>query len=94
MNCSALTVSSADARKLAEKIKKKGGKDLVPVKDNLIDLVWGKDRSPRPNEEVIVLNNEYAGKGVDEKLKELRIELAKKKSAGFIVCKYTLSVAW
>ena len=71
---------------MAEKIKKKGGKDLVAVKDNLVDAVWGKDKPPRPNEKVKVLANTYAGKGFQEKIEELRKDLDKRKSAGFVVC--------
>lgn len=82
-----LTPIAADARKLAEKIKKKGGKDLVPVKDNLVDIVWSNDRPPRPNEKVMALKTDYAGKAIEAKLEELRKELAKKKSAGIVVCK-------
>lgn len=77
---------SGDARKLAERIKKKGGKDLKAVNENLVDQVWGKDRPTRPNEKVCVLSVEYAGKSISEKLEQLRKDLDKKKSAGFIVC--------
>ena len=78
---------AADARKLADKIKKKGGKDLIGVEDNLVDLVWEDKRPSRPNEKVMVLDHEFAGKGIGEKLEDLRKELSKKKSAGIIICK-------
>ena len=77
---------TADARKLAEKIKKKGGGKLVGVETNLIDQVWGKERPPRPNEKVKVLDEPISGKKFQEKLEDLRKELEKKKSAGLIVC--------
>ena len=48
--------------------------------------VWGKDRPPRPNEVVKVLGVEFAGKKFEEKLEDLRKEVEKKKSPGFIVC--------
>lgn len=73
------------AKKLAAKIKKSGGKDLVPVTDNLVDGVWGQARPSRPNEQVIVLDEKFAGRNVKEKLVELRKELEKKKSPGFVV---------
>src|ERR1700743_1823443 len=77
------TVMTAEqARKLAEKIKKKGGADLKPVPQNLIDLVWGKEQPTRPNEKVQVLDVKYAGKKFEEKLTDLRKELEKKKSKG------------
>lgn len=56
------------------------------MRQNLVDLVWAKDKPARPNEQVIVLGTEYAGKSVPEKLEDLRKELTKKKSSGFIVC--------
>lgn len=79
---------TAEARKLAEKIKKKGGNSLVGIEENLIDLVWGKERPPRPNEKVKVLGDQFNGKKFQEKLEDLRKELEKKKSAGLIVCTY------
>lgn len=76
----------ADARKLAEKIKKKGGDALVAVKHNLVDAVWGDSRPPRPQEKIKTLPLEFSGKKFEEKLDDLRKELEKKKSAGLIVC--------
>ncbi|KAL9042891.1 MAG: hypothetical protein Q9180_000275 [Flavoplaca navasiana] len=78
-------LSTAEARKLSEKIKKKGGAELLGVKANLVDLVWGNERPPRPNEKVSVLDIEFAGKKFAEKIEDLRKELDKKKSAGLIV---------
>ena len=47
------------------------GCDLTAVKPNLIDLVW--DEQPaQPNNPVISLDVQFAGKLVDEKLKEVR----------------------
>ncbi len=82
-------IAAADARKLAEKIKKKGGKELLSIGENLVDKVWGDKRPPRPNEKVAVLAEKYTGKPLTEKLEDLRKELEKKKSAGFIVCEYS-----
>ncbi|KAL9090439.1 MAG: hypothetical protein Q9159_001969 [Coniocarpon cinnabarinum] len=86
-------ITAADARKLAEKIKKKGGKDLVAVKDNLVDVVWSADRPARPNEKVAVLPMQYAGKSIQDKLIQVRKELDKKKCAGFIISMLD-EIAW
>lgn len=86
-------LSAPDARKLAEKIKKRGGKDLMAIEENLIDQVWGSDKPPRPVEPVIVLENQFAGKDVKQKLEEIRKELEKKKSSGFIVSMLD-EIAW
>lgn len=81
------------AKKLAEKIKKNGGQDLVAVKDNLVDKVWSQSKPARPNEQVIVLDEKFAGKDVKAKLSELRKELEKKKSLGFVVSMLD-EIAW
>ncbi|KAK9423908.1 hypothetical protein SUNI508_03924 [Seiridium unicorne] len=81
------------AKKLAEKIKKSGGKDLVAVTENLIDNVWAQDKPGRPNEQVIVLDERFAGKDVKAKLTELREELDKKKSLGFVISMLD-EIAW
>ena len=81
-----LTSIEADARKLAEKIKKKGGASLAAVKENLVDVVWGDKRPPRPQEKVKTHPLKFSGKKIEEKLEDLRKELDKKKSAGLIIC--------
>ncbi|KAB8349657.1 hypothetical protein FH972_023676 [Carpinus fangiana] len=86
-------ITAADARKLAEKIKKKGGKDLKAVTENLVDAVWGKDKPARPNEPVTVHPIEYSGKSISDKLTDLRKELDKKKCSGFIVSMLD-EIAW
>lgn len=56
------------------------------VENNLVDQVWGNERPSRPNEKVKVLELEFSGKKFQEKIEDVRKELDKKKSAGFIVC--------
>lgn len=87
------TITAPDARKLADKIKKKGGKELIAVRENLVDAVWASDKPARPNEKVRVLGLEQAGKKFEEKIEDLRKELDKKKSAGFVVSMLD-EVAW
>ncbi|KAK8004324.1 hypothetical protein PG989_004043 [Apiospora arundinis] len=81
------------AKKLSDKIKKEGGKDLVPIRGNLVDQVWASERPPRPSEPVFVLEDKYAGKDVKAKLAELRKELEKKKAFGFVVSMLD-EIAW
>jgi Xaa-Pro aminopeptidase len=78
-------ISAPEARKLTEKIKKRGGGDLVAIEENLVDQVWGENRPPMPSEPVKILPQHFSGKDVKTKLEELRKELEKKKSSGFIV---------
>lgn len=81
------------AKKLSDKIKKEGGKDLVPIQGNLVDQVWASERPPRPSEPVFILEDKYAGKDVKAKLTELRKELEKKKAFGFVVSMLD-EIAW
>lgn len=77
---------TAGARKLAETLEKNGS-SLVGIQQNLVDLVWGKDRPARPSEKVRAHPIKYAGRPFQEKITELRKELETKKKAGFIICK-------
>ncbi|KAI9807314.1 MAG: hypothetical protein M1833_000057 [Piccolia ochrophora] len=86
-------ITAPDARKLAEKIKKKGGGKLIDVSENLVDKVWAKDRPSRPHADVKPLALQFAGKRFQDKLDDLRKELDKKKSPGFIVSMLD-EVAW
>ena len=61
------------------------------MKINLVDLLWGDKRPPRPKEKVKALPLEFAGKNFEEKIEDLRTELEKKKSAGLIVCTCSFS---
>lgn len=87
------TITAPEGKKLAEKIKKKGGKDLVAIAANLVDEVWGTKKPARPNEPVKVLGMEYTGKSFQDKIEELRKELDKKKAAGFVVSMLD-EIAW
>jgi Xaa-Pro aminopeptidase len=85
-------VTAGDARKLADKIKKRGG-EYKAIDENLIDVVWGDARPARPSETVIVHPAEYSGKGTDDKIADLRKELEKRKSLGFVVSMLD-EIAW
>jgi Xaa-Pro aminopeptidase len=86
-------VTAPDARKLADKIKKRGGHELAAIEENLVDIVWGDARPPKPCEPVKVLAKQFSGKDVKTKLEDLRKELEKKKSSGFIVSMLD-EIAW
>lgn len=78
----------AEAKRLHEKIQKKGGAGLRAVDINLVDNVWGDDRPARPDEPVKVLEIQYTGKKFEEKIKELRDDLSKRKKAGYVLCAF------
>ncbi|KAK4190429.1 putative Xaa-Pro aminopeptidase 1 [Podospora australis] len=78
-------IASSIAEKLDEDIKKAGGSGLKAVDDNLVDIVWGSDRPPRPNNQVFLLDEKYTGKHMSTKLADLRKELEKKESGGYVL---------
>lgn len=87
-------ITAPEAKRLSEKIKKAGGTELKPVEENLVDIVWGDERPAMPREPVKVLDDfKYTGKKVEQKLEDLRKELTKKKSSGFVVSMLD-EVAW
>ncbi|KAK4448596.1 peptidase M24, structural domain-containing protein [Podospora aff. communis PSN243] len=86
-------IPSSVAEKLHESIKKNGGTGLEAVSENLVDLVWGSERPARPSESIKLLPEKYSGKDSLSKLTDLRKELEKKKSAGFVVSLLD-EVAW
>jgi len=56
-----------------------------------VDVIWGNNRPAKPTEPVKILPQQFAGMEVKTKLEELRKELDKKKSSGFIVSMYAAS---
>ncbi|KAK5997394.1 putative Xaa-Pro aminopeptidase P [Cladobotryum mycophilum] len=86
-------ITGSAAKKLVEKIRKSGGSDLLPLDDNLVDIVWGQDRPARPLLPIKVLDEKFSGKSVQNKLSELRAELEKKHSPGFFISMLD-EIAW
>ncbi|KAF9869359.1 metallopeptidase family M24 [Colletotrichum karsti] len=86
-------ITASIAKKLAEKIKRSGGSDLVALSENLVDLVWAGDRPDRPKNPVVVLPDHFNGRDVKSKLNDLRQDLDKKKSHAFVVSMLD-EIAW
>lgn len=40
---------------------------MVPVLENLVDLVWGQEKPPMPKNKVFIHEHKYAGLTVQEK---------------------------
>ena len=74
------------ARELME-VLKKNGSSLLGVEDNLVDMVWAKDRPPRPSEPIKVHPDKFAGKSFREKIEGVRQEVKAKQKAGFVIRK-------
>ncbi|CAG8652193.1 25766_t:CDS:10, partial [Racocetra persica] len=77
-------ITSPDARTLSESLEKIGS-CLTPISQNLIDLVWGNERPPRPTKEVIILEERYSGRSHTDKIANLRGEFTKENYYGFVV---------
>lgn len=86
-------VTGSVAKKLAEKIRKSGGSDLVPLDINLVDQVWADSRPASPQQGIMVLSEKFAGKSVQSKLADLQAELEKKRSPGVFISMLD-EVAW
>ena len=86
-------ITAPEARKLAESLNKKNGAALIGLEENLVDVVWGSARPPRPLKKIKVLPEKYSGKRFQEKIEELRKEIDKKKAAGMIISMLD-EIAW
>lgn len=84
-------ITADDAQDISAELNKVGSQ-LVPLEHNLVDAIWS-DRPARPHEPVFVLGEEYAGRSVSDKIRELRDELKKKSVRGF-VANMLDEVAW
>ncbi|KAL6862145.1 X-prolyl aminopeptidase [Trichoderma novae-zelandiae] len=86
-------ITGSIAKKLAEKIRKSGGSDLLPLDVNLVDAVWAEDRPARPQQRITVLSEKFAGRSVKSKLSDVFSELEKKRSPGLFISMLD-EVAW
>ncbi|GAA5953685.1 hypothetical protein JCM21900_001702 [Sporobolomyces salmonicolor] len=76
-------LSISDYQTLAPSLQS-NGIELVPIRENLVDVAWDKegDRPKRPKEEVLVLDEKYAGESAQSKIERIRKELAKDGALG------------
>lgn len=75
---------SSETWKPIYKTLKESGHMLVPVIQNLVDLVWD-DRPSPPQNPIIVLPDSYAGQSWEDKVIKLREKLKSKKCDAFVV---------
>ncbi|XP_044757576.1 probable Xaa-Pro aminopeptidase P [Coccinella septempunctata] len=66
---------------------------LVPIKLNLIDIIWSEGRAPRRNKSVFVHHEKYAGKSWKSKVADLRNETRKLGADAMIVTALD-EIAW
>lgn len=85
-------ISEKEAAPLATALATDPTRALVPIKDNLVDTIWG-ERPPRPANPAFRLGDEYAGQSVGDKILALREKLAAIGSPGLVVSALD-EVAW
>ncbi|KAI0691006.1 Creatinase/aminopeptidase [Cerioporus squamosus] len=85
-------ISASDADAISSALEPKQS-ELVSLSKNLVDLVWGSDRPPRPANTVFPLDAKYSGETHTEKLQRVREDL-KKKDAKSMVVNLLDEVAW
>ncbi|XP_061492045.1 xaa-Pro aminopeptidase 1 isoform X3 [Rhineura floridana] len=86
------TLMMMDQWKRMCKVLKSAGHALVPVKDNLIDVIWA-DRPPRPCKPLMTLGLSYTGMSWKDKITALRGKMAERKALWFVVTALD-EVAW
>ncbi|XP_029466206.1 xaa-Pro aminopeptidase 1 [Rhinatrema bivittatum] len=85
-------IMAADQWKTISKVLKSSGHCLVPVEQNLIDVVW-RDRPQRPCKPLMTLSVSYTGVSWQTKIKALRAKMAERKASWFVVTALD-EVAW
>ena len=76
-------IAFSDLRNIQNKLKP--GFELIPVEKNLIDQLAQKDLPARPNNEVYVQPLQYAGKTVNEKLKDINDYLVENDAHAIVI---------
>ncbi|KAI8374722.1 peptidase M24, structural domain-containing protein [Radiomyces spectabilis] len=85
-------ITAADADQLTEQLKTNGS-SLVLLSDNLVDIVWHKERPCSPKNVVNVHSLHFAGKPFQDKLADLRKHISSKDAYGVILSALD-EIAW
>ena len=83
---------TADAQELKKSLEPRKS-ELVSLKENIVDLVWSKDRPARPASKIFPLPEKYSGESAQDKIGRVREELKKQKANAMIVTMLD-EVAW
>ncbi|RXW19463.1 hypothetical protein EST38_g6388 [Candolleomyces aberdarensis] len=81
-----------DAAALRKNLEPKQS-ELVLLRNNLVDEVWGTDRPPKPHNPVFHLDEKYSGQSFTEKIEKVR-EILEKEKAKAVVVNMLDEVAW
>ncbi|XP_067858197.1 xaa-Pro aminopeptidase 1 isoform X1 [Heptranchias perlo] len=85
-------VISADQWKNLSKALRSAGHALVPVKENLVDVIW-KEQPSRPCNPLLVMDLSYTGMSWQDKIVQQRAKMAEK-NASWLVITALDEVAW
>lgn len=66
---------------------------LVPVEENLVDIVWGKDQPKVTSNPIISLDTTFAGQTVSDKWENVKQKLGEKKAQALVVSALD-EIAW
>ncbi|KAF8555473.1 Creatinase/aminopeptidase [Imleria badia] len=83
-------ISATDAQALKKSL---GKSELVPLSPNPVDIVWGSQRPPRPQNPVFALDVKFSGETLSSKIDRVRQELVKKNAVALAVTVLD-EVAW
>ncbi|XP_072335641.1 xaa-Pro aminopeptidase 1 isoform X1 [Scyliorhinus torazame] len=85
-------ILAADQWKNLSKAMRNAGHTLVPVKENLVDLIW-EDQPCRPCEPLLVMDLSYTGMSWQDKIVQQRAKMAEK-HASWLVITALDEIAW
>ncbi|KAJ2913800.1 hypothetical protein MD484_g6609, partial [Candolleomyces efflorescens] len=77
-------IVAGDAAALQKNLESKNS-ELVLLRNNLVDEVWGTDRPPKPHNPVFYLDEKYSGQPFSDKLTKVRQALDKENAKAFVV---------
>ncbi|KAJ2880417.1 hypothetical protein H4R27_004730, partial [Coemansia aciculifera] len=71
----------------------RGNGDLVAIEENLVDIVWGNQRPPRPQDKVFIHDVKYAGESHADKITRVRAGFESLDTDGLVVAALD-KIAW
>ncbi|KAJ2251855.1 hypothetical protein GGI13_003610 [Coemansia sp. RSA 455] len=86
-------LSSAEGTSLKKTLNARGNGDLVAIEENLVDIVWGSQRPPRPQDKVFIHDVKYAGEAHMDKITRVRAGFESLDTDGLVVAALD-EIAW
>uniref|UniRef100_A0A060TCM0 ARAD1D43846p n=1 Tax=Blastobotrys adeninivorans TaxID=409370 RepID=A0A060TCM0_BLAAD len=87
-------ISYGQVEELQKILESKGvGDALIPIKENLIDTVWGEERPSRSKDSIFALSREYTGRDFEDKIAELQKEVSKQGGTAIVLSALD-DIAW